>query len=520
MSTTQRLRIRQLVPVIGLLLVLFFIRTHNILVQNPYVDEGFHIKRAGIVWNFDQNPGRISHGKLLLYYWLGLFETGPETALGASRLGMAVYSLITGSTIYLLGRLLYKHSAGLIALGLYAILPLAVFYERMAMADPIAAGLAAIIAWRSLVFAKRPDTRHSIEIGVLLALATLAKLTMGFLPLLPGIAALIYTSWHRQQIGQQIITFVKVYAPPLVIAAFVVGLIWAPLAIPAYFARNSDDPFLLVDSFNVRTSAQEPASPIEYFDETLPLIEQVATRALLLALVAAAVYQLVSVVWNRRTFRSGLFVLSWFLLILGLTLFGARLSTLRYVMPLGVPAVLILGGAAASLADIRPPALRWIVRPALAIVIAAWAIDFALPFLRTDLRNPDDLDFSSTNWTEYQSGYLIADDAVREAADALNAIQPHPKPLYATWWLCHLMYFYTDDPATCLDYSQPLKNLLPALESLPPGDSAYVASAGYQPFLDRVPGLCSEQIGQYDRVKIRNPVWDVWVWRVWWGDDC
>ena len=49
--------------------------------KNPYVDEGFHIKRAGLVWNFDVNPGRFAHGKVLLYFWLGLFETGPETAL-------------------------------------------------------------------------------------------------------------------------------------------------------------------------------------------------------------------------------------------------------------------------------------------------------------------------------------------------------------------------------------------------------------------------------------------------------
>lgn len=520
MSTSKRLHLQQLAPVIGLLLVLFFIRTHNILVQNPYVDEGFHIKRAGIVWNFDQNPGRISHGKLLLYYWLGLFETGPETALAASRLGMAVFSLITGSTIYLLGRLLYKHAAGLVALGLYAVLPLALFYERMAMADPVAAGLAAIIAWRSLVFVKRPDTWHGVELGVLLALATLAKLTMGFMPALPGIAALIYTPWRRRNLGQQIVDFRKRYTPPLIMAAFVVGLIWAPLAIPAYLARNSDNPFVLVDAFNVRASAQEPASPTEYFDETLPLIEQVTTRALLVALVAATLYQLAAVFWNRRIFRSGVFVLGWFMLILGLTLVGARLSTLRYVMPLGVPAVLILGGAITSLADIRPRPLRWIVRPALVVAIAVWVIGFALPFAHTDLTDPDELDFSGTNWTEYQSGYLIADAAVRDAADALNAIQPHLKPLYATWWLCHLMYFYTDDPATCLDYSQPLKDLAPALQNLPPGQSAYVASAGYQPFLDRVDGLCSEQIGQYDRAHIRNPVWDVWVWRVWWGDGC
>ncbi len=351
-------------------------------------------------------------------------------------------------------------------------------------------------------------------------MATLGKLTMGLMPLLPGLAALIYTPWHRADLGQQITGFVKRYAPPLIVAALVVGLIWAPLAIPAYLARNSENPFLLVDSFNVRSSADEPVSPVEYFEETLPLIEQVTTRALLVALAVAACYQIAVAFWNRRLFRSGLFMLSWFLLIFALTLVGARLSTLRYIMPLGVPAVIMFGGTVASLSTLGPRPLRWVIRVALAVGIVAWLVSFAAPFARADLTNPDDLDFSGTNWTEYQSGYLIADDAVRDAAAALNAIEPHPKPFYATWWLCHLMYFYADNAATCLDYSQPLKDLEPALQSLPPGNSAYVAMAGYQPFLNRVDGLCSEQIGQYDRVRIRNPLWDVSLWRVWWGDNC
>lgn len=518
MPATLPHRFGRMAPVIVLLLVLFFIRTHHIDVQNPYVDEGFHIKRAGLVWDFDVNPGRFAHGKVLLYFWLGLFETGPETALPASRLGMGIYALITGSTIYLLGRLLYRHAAGLLALALYTVLPLALFYERMAMADPLAAGLAALIAWRGLAFACRPGLWRGVELGVLLALATLAKLTMGLMPLLPGIAALLYYPWRRGAVWPQMLQFIQTYAPPLVVATITVGLMWAPLAVPAFFARNSDEPFVLVDPFNVRSSADEPASPFQYLSETLPLVYEVTTRWLIFALVAAAIYMLLALAWDRPFARNSAYILAWFLLIAGLTLVGARLSTLRYVMPLGVPAVLLLAGAASSLWCVPVPYVRPLLRLALTVALVAWVVGFALPFIRTNLTDPDDLDFSSTNWTEYQSGYLIADDAVRDAAAALNAIEPHPKPVYATWWLCHLMYFYADDPLTCLDYSHPVGDLAPALEAeLGPDQVAYVASAGYQPFLSRIPGLCAEPIGVFDRPKIRSTAWDVSLWRVWWG---
>ena len=94
------------------------------------------------------------------------------------------FSLITASAIYALGRRIANHRTGALALALYAVLPLAFFYERMAMADPLAAGLAALVAWRSLSFARRPTLRAGIVLGGLLAMASLAKLTMGLLPLL------------------------------------------------------------------------------------------------------------------------------------------------------------------------------------------------------------------------------------------------------------------------------------------------------------------------------------------------
>ena len=66
--------------IVGLLLLHFYLRTHHILNLPAYIDEGFHVKRASWVWDFKTNPGHFAHGKVLLYFWLGLFESPPPGA--------------------------------------------------------------------------------------------------------------------------------------------------------------------------------------------------------------------------------------------------------------------------------------------------------------------------------------------------------------------------------------------------------------------------------------------------------
>ena len=93
-------------PVILLLLVHFFIRHHHPTWQYAYVDEGFHARRAAVVWDFEQNPGRFAHGKVLLYFWMGLFEGDSTHNLHLLRTSIAIFSLITAATLYRIGRIL------------------------------------------------------------------------------------------------------------------------------------------------------------------------------------------------------------------------------------------------------------------------------------------------------------------------------------------------------------------------------------------------------------------------------
>lgn len=146
--------------VLALLLVLLALRTINLGVQDAYLDEGFHVRRSLSAWTFSEHPAHFAHGKLLLYYWLGLFTWGASGpgVIVAGRVAIALFSVATGLTVYLLGRRLAGHASGVVALALYAVLPLTLYYERMAMADPLASGLAAVAVLSALGFARRPTT--------------------------------------------------------------------------------------------------------------------------------------------------------------------------------------------------------------------------------------------------------------------------------------------------------------------------------------------------------------------------
>jgi hypothetical protein len=594
-------RQQQLALVVLLLLAQFVIRAHNLSQQDPYLDEGFHIKRGTVAWDFDTNPGRFSHGKMLVYFWLGIFESDHEVILQTTRSGMALWALISGAAIYAVGRRLYGHWTGAAALGLYAFLPLAFFYERMAMADPFASGWACVIAWRSLIFAKKPQWRQGVLLGILLAGATMAKLSMGTMPALPIAAAFIFYPWRRDNWLRQGWTWVQAYAPPLIVAGGVAALLWTPLVIPAYFAEKSGDPFILINDYNFRANAEEPISPDEYIEEALPLVLEFTSKTMLIVLITAVIYHLLRGVTDARWLRPSLFMLAWFMAFLGLLAWGARLVTARYFMPTAAPGVILVaalitglwqlprardliwvgGGIAFSLLwldaerygelvivasllslaalifhglkwqqardfaggatviililalvmeQLTPSTplwiagllaliawaisvwdldvSRWLVRGGLGVGISVWVLSFSIPFVRTDWRDTYDLPFSHTNWTENQSGYLHADQPIRDAADVLNHLDPAPQHIYAVWYPCHLIYFYSDHPVTCLEIDAPRASLREHIrDEVAPDETFYVISRSYRPpFIEGMSDLCYAQIANLESKVINRPV--------------
>ncbi len=488
-------------PVVALLLLHLFIRTHHITGLEPYVDEGSHSVRAAAAWQFEVHPAREAHGKLLTYFWLGLFAGPPATALVVGRLSIALFSTLTAATIYLLGRWWQNHLTGLLALLIYALLPFAFFFERMALADPFAAGFAVLVVWRSLIFARRPTLGQGLVLGLLLALASLAKLTMALLPIFVVIATLLHVDWR-----QGIRMYIRTYLPGLMIAAFVVISFWLPVLIPAYIAQQAGDPFILINDFNIqRSDAFAPPGPIAYLRDVLPLLAEFTTPLFLL--ISGAIIPTLWIASKSHERRRLLLLVVWILVIAAPIILTARVVTARYLMPIAAPLTLLL-----ALALGRFWTMHRLAPLAVMGILAGWLLTFALPFAATA---PDDLNFSGNNAFDFQSGFFLADEAVREGANILG--QQPELPIYATKEACHLLYFYSDG----LDLRCLPEDPVPGfgqrlLDELRPGDPAYLVISWYHgPFHTGLDWLRAEEILLNNQPRFQNPGFEFRVWKIW-----
>lgn len=183
-----------------LLWVIWVVRAYNIMAMPIFVDESLHIIRAQVVYDFTDAKASILPAKLLLYYYLGLFD--PQDVGGAwlSRQAIALLAPLSAALTALLAQRLFKDwRAGMLALVIYAVLPFLVFFDRMAFADPFAMLFGIALAILSLNLAQNPSNRHALFVGLMLGTAMLAKLTAAPWMLLPPFAAFLFGGWAWPQ---------------------------------------------------------------------------------------------------------------------------------------------------------------------------------------------------------------------------------------------------------------------------------------------------------------------------------
>jgi 4-amino-4-deoxy-L-arabinose transferase-like glycosyltransferase len=495
--------------VFALLLVMLALRVWNLHVQDAYLDEGFHIWRAMDVWGFDENPGRFAHGKLLLYYWLApaAHFSSQEMLLWTCRVTIALFSLVTGAAIYTIGRRLSDHATGVVALATYAVLPIAVYYERMAMADPLASGLTALLVLALLTAARHPTWRGAVVVGVLATAATMAKMTVTLIILLPALVAVDLHDWRRGELSSQLGTFLRRYVPWLLVIWLVVACLWAPIAVPAYRAAGSDHPFILINTDNVVGEEGDLTRPTisraaQYGSHLFPLVADFTSVGFLVAALAALFFGLLWRGIDPRRSRGVLVLVQWIALIAFPTWLFAAIKTARYFVPVLPPLVLLMALViTVAWRRTRRPVL---VRTGIVAASILWLGFHTIPFLATALTNPYELPFDGMNHTENVAGYFQSDAAVRAAASTINEIAP--ERTLATWKLCHLIFFHLDQAPVCITKAGILDEFRGAIDDLPEGEDLYVAFADYPPFYEQLEGIEYGVVASFNRKRIDRPV--------------
>jgi 4-amino-4-deoxy-L-arabinose transferase-like glycosyltransferase len=177
----------------GVILLGFFIREFWITTFPLFADEVTHIQRARLVLAGDVFVGLSQQKWLHPVVIAALRPTGPETVFVA-RIVSALAAMLTLAGIVALGRMLFGRSGaliGLLAALIYAVLPMAVFHERQALADPLMVSLLTLVTVLTVRLAARPRVLVAALLGLLLAASYLTKaLALPFLAL-PFAGALI-----------------------------------------------------------------------------------------------------------------------------------------------------------------------------------------------------------------------------------------------------------------------------------------------------------------------------------------
>lgn len=480
----------QYAVVLLLLLVGFFLRSYNIDSMEAFLDEGFHAYRADYLWQLQENPGQNSDGKFLLYYYLGLFVQQHATALWITRIAVAVFSLITAACIYLIGRMLLDHRAGVLSLILYTLLPLASFYERMALADPFAAAFAGLLVWRSLIFARRPNWGEAVLLGVLMAATTMAKLTNVLIPLMPLVTSLLYghfaeTGWFTRWRSR--------YLRYLTLA-WIIGLtLWLPILIPSYFAAVAGTPFLLIDTQNVIANS---GTPLDY---TVTLIRQSldVTHVLFLGL---ALVSTIGLLIFSRTIAQGTFLLFWITFCLLPLISFASQPTPRYIINAMAPLCLMIG-LFMSYALER----RRVVGLGLVGVGAVWMFGYAVPFNMQMITDVEGLTLDETNrW--FVDGPVSTNESIRATGVILSQI-PNLERYYADWTICRLLFFYAEVPVVCLDRVDVADQMNQILAAQPAQDDVIVVTGPWPFAAERIQGACVSRAAFFPSINNGVTTW-------------
>lgn len=497
---------RQLAVVVGLLALQFLLRAHSITQQGAFVDEGYHTDRAVQVYKFAANPGEFANGKILVYYWLGLFQGARSTALFASRTAIALFSLVTGATIYLIGRQIVNHSVGVAALALYIVLPFAFFYDRLALADPFASAFACLVVWRSIAFGKHPKLRDSLWLGFLLAFATLAKLTLGLIPIVPIVASIIYFPDLSAGLFGRIVYWLKHYLPPLILSAVVLVILWSPILLPAYIARVNNHSYSLVSAVNIAQPDDGPATVLAY-------LQAVAIGAAdffglgiwglltLMALCTALALR------NKRSTKGSWLLLYWLAAALFSVIGLAAGADTRYLVPAVPPVVLLATVGIYAIWQQRR--FQLLTRTVVVAGLVVWLFAFAGPFIAMAFDAPPALPLTGNNHDLFFSGGGNADARLMSVSSWVDTLDTNKTRVYSNWVVCYLMYFYTHHDVSCLEPIGVPDAIKDALVQVPSSvKDVYIVVAGYDTFNQDIPGMCVSHSVRYTRPETA-PL-DVW----------
>lgn len=437
---------------VALLLLGWAVRAHAIEALPPFNDESHHIRRAELVYSFSDPDLSMTPGKLLSYYWLGSFGAERLDAIFIGRTVTALFSILGLAGSFATARLLFGQRAGILALFLASFSPFMLFFDRLALTDPLTAALSMWLIWASLVMMRRQNNqwgnRWAILVGVLSGLVVMAKL-LG-LPMLgvPLLAVFIYgdkVTWdgaHPRKLWQWLQANIRAYLPLLGTVYGVVGLIMMPSALYILGRVLIDGELVPIVNNNLINGAAENKSPLQVVWDNLGTLWE--THWILHSPILWLM-MLVTIGWTLyRREKSGIYLLGTTCLAWSLSIFVAAELSTRY-LTLGVlPLLVLTGGMLNTLLQKSPRPIR----AGLGGALMLWFLVFALPFVRTAWTQPTQLNLPERDRWEYYANFSSGYGLTAAAQDIEQLPRSEPSRRVNVLGLvgsCHQLRLYLDE---------------------------------------------------------------------------
>jgi hypothetical protein len=431
--------------VVFLLLMAFFIRSHRIIALPPFNDESHHIRRAEVVWTFSDPDLSFTPGKLLTYYWFGIFGADRLDAIFITRMATALASLLGLASVYAAGKRLFGAWAGLLGLYLIAFSPFMVFFDRLALADPLTAALGMVTIWASLKLLDHPqEPLWGFVAGLLATLTILAKLLGLPFALIP-----IWAGWMLA--GGSLREKWMRYRLTLITCYTTIGVILTPFFLRIVYKELTGDRVSVVDPHLVNTQ-----SPLETLLNNLDHLWEAnrifnGVSLLMIVLFAAAVA-------IRLKPRPVIFAIGCVLLPWGMSVgVGGVLST-RYLQLGILPLFVLIAGTLVIVIDhvasfvraryaspLHTPTRNWMIGWGIATV---WIVFFAQPFILNLWNDPRQNEYPSRDRWEYFTNFT-AGYGLMDAAKIMPTLEPSATsgriPVIGIVGSCHQIRLYLDE---------------------------------------------------------------------------
>jgi hypothetical protein len=337
----------------GLLVLYAASRLVGLDVLPAFIDENWHI-----VW-----ADSIAEGHRLLRPWqsgkwlsvVAMAQVLPwfdKSLVEAGRLLTAAFGALTLLATWGLARRLYDDGTALVAGVFYVLCPFTLFYDRLALTDPVMSTFAALTLLASVQLAQAGRARDGLLAGLALAATVLTKALGVMLSFVPAAAWLALARPLRRRIGALGLAY-----------AVAAGLLAWPLWI-----------FFGVSGAVRQAVGDSMGGPLEGLARNLWVVQDWVVGWWTLPLLLLALLGTAAAVARRQP--SGLLLTAVWTVPLALLLPTATHWYPRYLLFMAVPTLILAARALMALAGwvaarLRPPSRLWrLSLPAVATALA------------------------------------------------------------------------------------------------------------------------------------------------------